>query len=51
MSNTEILLLCAVVFMVGFDLGLMVANRLRDQIIDNYKDIIEEYRKSLVGSR
>ena len=51
MTNTNILLLCAVVFMIGFDIGLIVANRQCERLIDQYKDIIEEYRKSLVGSR
>lgn len=51
MSNTSIALLCSVVFMLGFWVGKMEAGREWEKIVGQYKDIIDEYRKSLIGSR
>jgi hypothetical protein len=51
MSGVEILLLCAVVFLLGFGLGQVKAARDWNKVIDVYKEIIEEYRKALVGSK
>ena len=51
MTLTNVALLCAVVFMIGFLLGAMKADKDHESIVQYYKDIIEEYRKSLVGTR